>query len=346
MKVEGKDYPPAVDALALALVRASSVPVLLLDGDLTVIAASDSFCYAFQMAPGQVPERTLAELGRGEWDSPQVRALLRSTMLGYTRAGVYEMEIKRKDREPRRLVLNAVKLETGDPKLVRVLFSVTDISGEVAAEALRQKLLLEKEALERERSHRIANGLQIVTSVVLQAGRDLRWRRDPRDVALSMAAVERDLGPSIEGEVEISAYLRQLCDTLAAAMIEDAGQVTLTVEADYDLRSAQEATSLGLIVTELVINALRHAFPDGRAGRIMVQYEVEAGDWSLAVSDDGVGTRQKPVPTGLGTSVIEVLARKLHAESSLSSGPSGTTASVASVSHVTALVPRMAAAGR
>lgn len=331
MSENSNDTPASVDGLALALVTASSVPVLLLDGNLTVIAASDSFCSTFHIPRDLVPERQLSELGRGEWDNPQVRALLRATMLGYARVGAYEMEIKRRDREPRRLVLNAIKLDTGDPDVVRIMFSVTDITSELAAEALREKLALEKATLQQDMQHRIANSLQIVASVIRQAGRDLRWHNQPGGAypALAMATVEKRLGGPGEGQVEIAAYLRQLCESLEAALIEDAGQVALLVEADYCMRSAGDATALGLIVTELVINALRHAFPEHRKGTIRVSYQDDAAGWALTVSDDGVGLRQSPPRPGLGTSVIEALARQLGADEVSVSGNAGTTVRLA-----------------
>jgi two-component sensor histidine kinase len=72
---------------------------------------------------------------------------------------------------------------------------------------------------------------------------------------------------------------------------------------------------LGLIVTELVINALKHAFPGSRPGRVVVAYEIEPEGWTLSVTDDGIG---RPDPgrgakVGLGTSVVEALARQLGA---------------------------------
>ncbi len=325
MIVESKETPATVDGLALALVSASSVPALLLDGNLTVIAASDSFCATFHIAPHLVTERQLSELGRGEWDNPQVRALLRATMLGYARVSAYEMELKRRDREPRRLVLNAVRLDTGDQRVVRILFSATDITSDLAAEALRQKLVLEKAALQQDMQHRIANSLQIVASVLLQAGRDFRWRDRPGGAhpALAMAAVEKRLGGTGEEQVEIAGYLQQLCDSLEAALIEDPGRISLVVEADYSVRCAADATALGLIVTELVINALRHAFPEHRSGTIRVCYQGDAQGWALTVSDDGIGMRQ--ARPGLGTSVIEALARQLGADDVSVSGDGGTT---------------------
>jgi two-component sensor histidine kinase len=327
MNEKSIETPASIDGLALALVTASSVPVLLLDGDLTVIAASDSFCSTFHIAPDRVPERQLSELGRGEWDNPQVRALLRATMLGYARVGAYEMELKRRDREPRRLVLNAIKLDTGDPEVVRILFSVTDITSALAAEALRQKLAVEKAALQQQMQHRIANSLQLVASVLLQAGRDLRWGSQPGGAypALAMAEVEKRLGGTGEAEVEISAYLRQLCDSLEAALIENPERITLAVEAEYGMRCADDATALGLIVTELVINALRHAFPEHRRGTIRVAYRGAADGWTLEVSDDGSGMRHPQARRGLGTSVVEALARQLGADEVSVSGEGGTT---------------------
>ena len=69
--------------LALALVASSNAPLLLLDGNLIVIAASKSFCRAFQIEPGQVAGRSLVGLGDGEWDMPQLAALLRATASGF-----------------------------------------------------------------------------------------------------------------------------------------------------------------------------------------------------------------------------------------------------------------------
>ena len=318
-----------IDGLALALVTVSSVPVLLLDGALRVIAASDSFCSTFHVDPALVAERQLSELGRGEWDSPQVRALLRTTLLGYARVGRYEMEIKRRDREPRRLVLNAIKLDTGDPEVVRILFSVTDITGELAAEAMRQKLAQEKAALQQEAHHRVVSSMQLITSVLLQAGRDLQWRTQPGDASsvLAMAAVERRLAGTDE-PIEIAGYLRQLCESLEAALIAEPSRIALVAEASYDMRCSSDAAALGLIVTELVINALSHAFPDARRGTIRVSYGATGDGWTLSVSDNGIGMREASGKGGLGTSVIEALANQLGADDVSVSSEAGTTVSL------------------
>ena len=73
--------------------------------------------------------------------------------------------------------------------------------------------------------------------------------------------------------------------------------------------------NVGLIVTELVINALKHAFmADAATGRIMVTYRVEGHGWRLTVSDNGVGKPngdQSPSATGFGTGIVAALVRQL-----------------------------------
>ena len=128
-------------------------------------------------------------------------------------------------------------------------------------------------------------------------------------------------------------------------MIDDPQRIVLTVEADFGFRAADDAKALGLIVTELVINALRHAFPDGRAGSITVRYRLEDGQWALSVADDGIGLRRKPGRSGLGTCVVEVLARRLRANTTLVSSGAGTTASVAGTRSLPGYVTKIAASG-
>ncbi len=90
--------------------------------------------------------------------------------------------------------------------------------------------------------------------------------------------------------------------------------------------------SLGLIVTELVINSLKHAFKaDTKEGQITVCHEVSGTDWKLSVADNGVG---KPdgvfaqPKSGLGTGIVKALAKQLDSQVVTLSGPRGTAASV------------------
>jgi PAS domain-containing protein len=101
--------PPATVALSLglALVATSNAPLLLLDRGLTIIAASKSFCRAFQIDPAEVEGCLLSQLGAGEWNKPQLDSMLRATAAGYAEIEGYEIDIEREGRPGRRLVLNA-----------------------------------------------------------------------------------------------------------------------------------------------------------------------------------------------------------------------------------------------
>jgi two-component sensor histidine kinase len=94
------------------------------------------------------------------------------------------------------------------------------------------------------------------------------------------------------------------------------------------------AVSLGLLVTELVINALKYAFPHNASGsQVRVIYELTGTSWKLTVSDNGVGAPDETLrvggsKAGLGTSIVNAIAQQLDARVSVSTGPDGTTVSV------------------
>ena len=334
----GQDTPnPEVAlSLALAVVASSNAPVLLLDGDLTVIAASHSFGRAFDIDLASVPGRKLHEIGAGEWDVPQLRSLLKATVLDQAEIEAYEMDLRRPGRDPRRLVLNAQKLDYGNSDAVRLLLSVVDVTDARVSEKLKDDLLREKAILLQEIQHRVANSLQIIASVLLQSARRVRSEEtrshlhDAHNRVMSIAAVQQQLSTSRLGDIELRAYLTQLCDSIGASMIRDHKQISLTVRSDDSKVQADVSVSLGLMVTELVINALKHAFPGGRHGAIIVDYQADGADWTLSVSDNGIGmpldaASAKP---GLGTSIVEALAKQLEATIEVADAKPGTAVSV------------------
>jgi len=322
------DQSDVPDTLALALVAASDAPILLLDGDLMVIAASASFSRTFQLDPASVSGHALFSLGTGEWDVPQLRSLLRVTLSGAAEVEGYEMDLKRVGRTPRRLVITAHQLVYGATTDVRLMLSISDVTDARLADRLKDNLLHEKAILYQELQHRIANSLQIIASVLLLKARAVkseetrRHLRDAHDRVMSVAAVQEHLQQSL-GDVEVNDYLTKLCNSLAGSMIRESRPLSLDVSADKALISSRAAVSLGLIVTELVINALKHAFPHGRGGLILVEYRVEPSGWVLSVVDDGVGMPAKGVKVGLGTTVIQALAQQVGAEVAISDAAPG-----------------------
>ena len=185
--------------------------------------------------------------------------------------------------------------------------------------------------------HRIANSLQITASILrlkarrVQSDEARRHLQDASERVGAIAAVQQHLNLSAGDQgLAIGPYLSKLCETLAESMISDKAQVSLDVVATDGTASSNQAVSIGLIVTEVVINALKHAFPgDKKDGRIAVTFAVDGAGWRLTIADNGVGKSETPATGGLGTSIINALAEQLVAKVDVLSGPSGTTVSVA-----------------
>jgi two-component sensor histidine kinase len=198
---------------------------------------------------------------------------------------------------------------------------VSDLTDVIAADALKARLISEKDVLMQEVQHRVANSLQIIASVLMQNARKIQsdesrmHLKDAHQRVMSVAAVQRQLAESRLGDVAVKPYLTQLCGSLGASMIADHDQLLIVVEGDDSTTSPEASVSLGLIVTELVINALKHAFPDGRKGRIVVTYRSTPAGWTLSIEDDGIGipTSGAAPRAGLGTSIVNALATQLSA---------------------------------
>ncbi|WP_322516922.1 histidine kinase dimerization/phosphoacceptor domain -containing protein [Rhodopseudomonas palustris] len=325
-------------ASTLAVVVASNEPLLFLSEDQKVIAASASFCRAFEIDPATVPGKRLSELGNGEWDMPKLASLLRATASGSAQIEAYEIDLRRPKLNARNLVVNARMLDDGVKDRVRLLVAVTDVTDARAESRLKDDLVREKAILLQEVQHRVANSLQIIASVLMQSARRIQSEEarghlhSAHHRVMSIAALQRQLSTSTGETVELRTYFTQLSQSLGASMIDDPGRLSIVVRADDSTVAADTSVSLGLIVTELVINALKHAFRDRLTGTIVIDYRSSGKDWTLSVADDGVGMpvgSEAPKP-GLGTGIVDALAKNLLATIELSDAGPGT---VVTISH-------------
>lgn len=147
---------------------------------------------------------------------------------------------------------------------------------------------------------------------------------------MSIATLQKQLAMKSSDKVELGKYLKDLCASIGASMIDDQDRVSLVSTADDTVTSANVSVSLGLIVTELVINALKHAFPGrNQKGQITVDYLASGNGWTLTVGDDGNGmASEADAKPGLGTGIIEALARQLDASVQVADQRPGTKVSV------------------
>jgi chemotaxis protein methyltransferase CheR len=328
--------------LAQAIVDTIRDPLLVLDQDLRVVTANRAFYQAFRMNRQDIHGRPVYGLGNGQWDIPELRLLLEGVAPQHALMEAYEVEQDFPIIGRRSMLLNARELfffQKNSRKLI--LLAIEDVTDRRTAEREITNLLQQKETLLQEMQHRIGNSLQIIASILSLKARTVKSEEtrlhleNARQRVMSVAAVQQQLLASGHGaRIEIGPYLARLCETLAASMTDDSRPVSLQVQAGAGTASSADAGSIGLIVTELVINAFKHAFIGERAaGQLVVAYEAADTGWRLAVSDNGIGTPQAhlgPARTtsGLGTIIVEALARQLGARVDTVTNSQGTTVSI------------------
>ena len=351
------DRSPFVDvddgrALAQAIVDTIREPLLVLDEDLRVVAASRSFYRSFKVDRQDVQGRPVYALGDGQWNIPELRLLLEKILPQHTVMNDYEVQQDFSRLGRRTMLLNARQVFYKANARRLILLAIEDVTERRASERVKAELLQQKEMLLQEMQHRVANSLQIIASILLLKARTVNSEEtrlhlhDAHQRVMSVAAVQELLQASGHGEqIEIGPYLTRLCKTLAASMIGDRRPISLKVNVQGGTATSSQVVSIGLIVTELLINALKHAFPDDQSdGTVIVAYDVDERNWRLTVADNGIGRPEghsdKTNP-GLGTTIVEALAKQLDARVDIAMDPHGTTVSI---THATFAAPLPAAA--
>ncbi|MGH6955359.1 MAG: sensor histidine kinase [Caulobacteraceae bacterium] len=196
----------------------------------------------------------------------------------------------------------------------------------------RAAQLAERDLATRELEHRMRNNLQAIAGVI-----EMQLRRtveEPARRALaealgrvasigdaheSLYAVGEGLGP-----VDMAAYLKELCGNLASALMLGE-MVRLECRVEPGALTRERAVAVGLIVNELVTNAVKHAFAGGRRGQIRVAFARAPGGYRLTVEDDGSGLPPdfETRPHGLGRGLVEAFARQAGGELSVKDGAPG-----------------------
>jgi PAS domain S-box-containing protein len=205
----------------------------------------------------------------------------------------------------------------------RILVVCRDITARKEAERRIEESLREKETLLREIHHRVKNNFQIINSLfdlqLLGAPdpRVVEALREPRSRIHAMALIHERLYLSRDFEsVDFKEYLSELASELVLSYNVDPSRIALTVEAEDLALDMDRAIPCGLVLNELVTNALKYAFPDpGRGGAIVVRLAKNGGDIVLTVEDDGVGMdveAARKSSNSLGLTLSIMLAQQLR----------------------------------
>ena len=182
------------------------------------------------------------------------------------------------------------------------LLRITDISRRKQYEDKLKASVTEKEVLIKEIHHRVKNNMAVISGLLhLQSNyisdpAVLEIFRESQNRIKGMALIHEHLyqGNNFTG-IDFGKYLSSLVSHISRSYLRN-GQVTINLEADNVTLNLTDAVPCGLIVNELVSNSCKHAFPDGRKGKITVAFRKEGEYYKLSVSDDGVGMPAETAP--------------------------------------------------
>lgn len=211
-----------------------------------------------------------------------------------------------------------------------------DLTARKLAENALLESLHEKDALFREIHHRVKNNLQIISSLLrLQSGKinnpvAITVLRDMQSRVRSMALIHEHLFRADNlVEVDLATYLDQLCHQLVQALVHVPGSIRLHLDLSPCRMDMDQAIHCGLLVNELVSNALKHAFPDKRTGELRVDLHplADGHGWRLQVADNGIGLPPDFSITdlsSLGLKLVADLTQQIHAHLQIETGQGAT----------------------
>lgn len=205
------------------------------------------------------------------------------------------------------------------------------------SESELRRTLAERELLLREVNHRVKNSLQLVLSMLSLQGAEFREAGAKELFSKAIARVtaiasihERLYQDNDPLSIEMQSYLNGLCAELERAAIGNERPAELKTDIEALRLPTESGVSVALIVNELVMNALKHGRPAGRAAVIHIELRrLESGEARLTIADNGpgLGTTAEP-PAGLGTRLISMLVRQLRGQLNIEDSADGYVAHV------------------
>jgi PAS domain S-box-containing protein len=309
--------------------------ILVLEPDLTIRFANRSFCQTFAVAPEDTVGRKLYEIGDGQWDIPKLRSALDTIISGRNGNTIeaFEAEYLLPSIGRRVMVLNARKVNRPGNRRQQILLAIEDVT-ERARLAREHSTAHERIGrLLEELTHRVKNSLQFIAAMVMIESRSHKSgqgkaaleRVSHRITALGHLYSKLTSTDTVEA-VDAATYLDELCRDLIASVHQE-GDTSIVLKTDIEsaLLPTDRAIPIGLIVNELVTNAIKYAFPGEAKGTVMVTLKRGPGELRLTVADDGQGLDAQRADSGLGGRLVDGFAQQLGGQVERKSDRQGTT---------------------
>jgi PAS domain S-box-containing protein len=183
-----------------------------------------------------------------------------------------------------------------DENGIIVLSSIIDITERKHASDKLKEALYEKEMLLKEVYHRVKNNLQVVSSLIGLQAKNVKhdltaaMLKQSADRIKAMALLHEKLYQSKDlARIDFNEYIRSLVEHLQFGYGASPGKITITMKVDNVFLDVDTAIPCGLIINELISNALIHAFPNDRSGEISISFRQEQNEIILIIADNGIG---------------------------------------------------------
>ncbi|MGZ4959182.1 MAG: sensor histidine kinase [Methylomonas sp.] len=231
----------------------------------------------------------------------------------------------RKDGSEFPVEIGLALIDSHDETLV--LSSIVDITERRNASDKLKQTLNEKEMLLKEVYHREKNNLQVVSSLINLQARSVNNEetadllKQSADRIKAMALLHEKLYHSKDlAKIDFNDYIRSLVDHLLFGYGAHTDKITLNMNIDKVFLGVDTAIPCGLIINELLSNALKHAFPGDRRGEIGITFTRDQGEYVLTIADNGVGLPDEldfKKSSSLGLQLVDTLTNQLMGKMSL-----------------------------
>ncbi|MFZ1279646.1 MAG: ATP-binding protein [Ignavibacteriaceae bacterium] len=216
---------------------------------------------------------------------------------------------------------NVIGVFDDNDNLIELWGYVNDITARKKAEKVLKNAAMEKEALHRELLHRVKNSFALIKSLIYLE----RQRLDDESTNKILEELEHRVGSlaqmysllnetGVSQQVELDHYLRQISKSLTDSFIEDNQKIKIKTEFDNIIVSPKDASSIGLIINELLTNSLKYAFDKDSDGEITIKLKEENNFAILLVADNGRGLPKNfkiEDSTGMGLELVKMLTQQL-----------------------------------
>lgn len=318
--------------LAEGIVDTLREPLLVLDGELKIIAASRAFYLKFQVGAEQAIGKRLVDLGNGQWANSEFIRLLVEVVPAHSTIVDYEITHVFPHIGERTVLLNACKIFSEDNNIEMLLLAMEDVTERRRLESERDIALDQSQRLLDELNHRMMNSLSMIGSVIAMEARTLsegegkaafsRMRNRIDAIGTLYRLLTRKAAVD---SVNAQEYLSAIITDAVAAMEMSRGAIKIDLFFEDIKLSTRIAVPLGLITNELSTNCLKYAYNGRACGTLGLQFVTVQDGVEFTIWDDGSGIEENArVDSGLGQKLVEAFVQQIGGVMRRTSGHNGT----------------------